>query len=172
MVLTMLQSLLIVLFMGAADRVRGDAYHLLFSRFSDKFAYGWLVAALMGHPWDIYTAPTIAAMAIGSSFGWGGAIGSGLYGLPLLDQRPAWWQVGPLRHNTWLALTVRGALWGACFLPIAWFDPRFLAPAIGFTVAFPLAVLLARGSGEPWENQELLRGWIAGALTLALLSQY
>ena len=125
----MLQSLLIVLFMGAADRVRGDAYHLLFSRFSDKFAYGWLVAALMGHPWDIYTGPTIAAVAIGSSFGWGGVVGAGLYGWS--QHRLAWWQVGPLRSNVWLALTFRGAMWGACFLPIAYFDPRFLAPAIG-----------------------------------------
>ncbi|WP_241085753.1 hypothetical protein [Candidatus Vondammii sp. HM_W22] len=61
------QQLLLITLLGAADRLRGDDYELLFNFIVDRLVYGWLMAALFGHPWDGLTAPIMLAMFAGMS---------------------------------------------------------------------------------------------------------
>ncbi|WP_275100130.1 hypothetical protein [Sedimenticola hydrogenitrophicus] len=162
------QQLLLVVLLGGADRLRGDHYHLLVSGYIDRLIYGWLMAALFGHPWDGLTMPIVATMYLGMIPGWGEAIGCALTGRQPDPERAAWWQRGPLLHNAWLALFARGGLWGGGFVPLALFDPRLLLALPAYTVAMPLAVWITVRAERPapgnWEHQEYLRGWIAGAL--------
>lgn len=103
-----LQLIVIVAYMGGLDRLRGDAFDLLDRRVWDRLAYGWLVAALFGHSWDVQTPAVIAAMYAGMAPGWGGAIGPALRGQRPHSDELEPWQIGPLATNVWLALTARG----------------------------------------------------------------
>lgn len=162
------QLVVIVAYMGGLDRLRGDAFDLLDRRVWDRLAYGWLVAALFGHPWDAHTAAIIAAMYAGMAPGWGGAIGPALRGYRPTEAELERWQIGPLATNAWLALIARGVLWGAMFIPLAlWLHPTYWFGVAAYTTAMPTAVLLARRAGTDWEKQEHYRGWIAGTLIAA-----
>ena len=158
----MIEPLLVAL-CGCLDRVRGDSFDFA-SRAVDKGLYGWLMAALLGHPLDLFTGPIIAAMYLGASPGWGNAIGPALQGVTPFKHAAEWWQVGPLIENAWLSLIARGAIWGIPFLPLAYWDPRFVLMVPIFAIAMPLACLAAKKLDNSWEWQEYFRGWLAGGL--------
>lgn len=170
----LLQQLVLVIALGGADRIRGDHYDFLFNRTSDRILYGWLMAALFGHPWDALTAPIVLAMSIGMAPGWGNAIGPALAGIAPDPARAEWWQRGILLRNAWLALAARGVIWGLPFVPLVWLDPRLVLAIPAYAAAMPLAVWIANrreadGIGD-WERQERLRGWLAGGLIAAGLN--
>ncbi len=107
------------------------------------------------------------ALLAGSSAGWGEPLGALIERQEMDDARLERWQrmilPGLLRRSAVAALIVRGAIWGAPFLPLALFDPALLAVPVAFLVAVPVAPYLFRD----WEIQEFARGCIAGIIIVA-----
>lgn len=180
-------TLLLIWLCGVVDRVRGDDYDLAFNnRITDKLTYGWLISALLGHPFDWLTIGIVAGFLPGISIGWGCAIGSAVRGItPEQDQAAAinprpypWWMVGWQRQHAYLALFVRGFITGLPLLPLVYWDWRVIAVALVYMLTFPLAIALAVGVAKIvkrradyswiWGQQELIRGWLSGCL-IALL---
>ena len=168
-------SYLLILLMGFFDRLRGDAFHLI-HRTVEKLTYGWIVAALAGYPLDFFTVGIAGLWAVGMSFGWGEPLGAFLERREMSIVRLEWWQRGILEKDTLLAIVARGALWGLCITPLAFFDLDLLVIAVAITIAFTLSVFIARFfivlnnrswyqlKGSSWEATEYLRGWIAGLI--------
>lgn len=156
--------------MGNFDRVSGDRYDLGLTKWAERMMYGWMCAAIIGHPYDAFTLAAGLAVALGRAPGFGEPIGALLERRDMVEERLEWWQVGLAARNAWAALCMRGAMWGACFLPLAWFDYHFLAASAAFTVAMPAAILVERLRGtNNWEWQERFRGWIAGAISMLVI---
>ena len=175
---------LLVALSGLVDRVRGSGVvHFGIGKATDQILYGWLYAALLGFPMTIYTPAIIAAFVLGCSFGWanptGGALRKDWESMNPENFHGArgnqyeWWQVGPLRVNPYMALTVRGILWGLPVSAALWFAAPELVfvPVIAYGVSMPLAVALAAHTphwyGEnTWEAQEFYRGIMAASITV------
>lgn len=161
---------LAIYMMGHFDRISGDSYDLGLTKWAERLMYGWMCAAVVGHPFDIFTLASGLAIALGRAPGWGEPIGAALERRQMVEERLEWWQIGPAARHTWVALWARGAMWGMCFLPLAWFDHKFLAATAAFTIALPAAILIERLRGtNNWEWQERFRGWIAGILCKTLI---
>ena len=161
-----------VLIFAAAivDRLRGSAKGLP-SKTLELLAYGWIIAALLGHPLDYWTPAISVLFALGGSFGWGEPIGAALFGRAMNAVDYEWWQIGPLKKNAWLALTFRGAMWGAPVLALAYWLPEVIVVLPAYLIAMPLAVLIARlVDWKKWEVQEFLRGGLGAGLIV--LSQF
>ncbi|MHB1333407.1 MAG: hypothetical protein ACYCY1_12485 [Sulfuriferula sp.] len=163
----MVMALLIVL-MGVFDRWRGRAWPQSWEKYPLKtiadLALGWCVALLLGHAFDQAALLITLGMFTGSRFGWGEPLGA------YFDRRPQMnpanyetWQFGIFRQNALYALWLRGAIWGICVLPAAWFDWRAALVVLCVTVAFPAAAWVGRQT-RSWELLELSRGWILGVL--------
>lgn len=163
----MIEALLVAL-AGFADRVRGGWQPL--SRVPSiigTLVYGWILAHLLGHGWDVLTLPFLVLFRIGESFGWGTPLANALG-----ERRTAWesWQIGPLRDNSWAALIVRGAMWGGPVALLGVVDPDIFVMLPAFVVAMPLAPALivrynhGRPSGHLWGAMEVSRGIIASGI--------
>lgn len=150
---------------GYLDRLRGDAKHIFGYRIFDKIALGYVMAVLAGFPFDSVVTPSIIlAMMAGMSFGWGCPLGQAIRGY-YDGCGYEWWQKGILKKKPYLALSVRGILWG---LPVAAVGlllsiPELYSFILAYAVAMPLSVKLAimvdRTKG--WELQEWFRGYMA-----------
>lgn len=167
----MLFGPLLIVLAGLMDRVRGDQFHF-FRRVVDKLVYGWVIAALFGHPLDWLTPAIAVAFALGASPGWGDSMGAILEGRDIKPgyDRGHFWQFGPLRRRKWPAAVVRGALWGLPVALLAYYDPLLIWAVPIMTIAYTASLAIsARWLGRSWEHAETLRGWIAGALTWAIV---
>lgn len=150
---------------GYLDRLRGDAKHILGYRVFDKIALGYVMAVLAGFPFDPVVTPSIIlAMTLGMSFGWGCPLGHALNGY-YDGCEYEWWQKGILKKKPYLALSVRGMLWG---LPVAAVGlvlniPVLFSFILAYAIAMPLAAKVAvmMDKGTSWEMQELYRGHMA-----------
>lgn len=163
---------LLIFLSGLLDRVRGDRFHFLGLRAVDKLAYGWVVAAILGHPLDVVTLAFVLAFGIGMSFGWGCPMGAFLGDKKMQPHDLEWWQVGILKTNVDAAVWARGLLWAAPILPVAHFlDESVLCAAIASAIAFPLALYIVRPLKlkEAWEVSEYVRGWLVGGTTAFLV---
>lgn len=164
-------TLLLIFLSGLLDRVRGDHFNFFsdWSRGPDMFAYGWVIAALMGHPMDWFTLPIIAALMLGMSPGWGEPVGAGLFGREMAQSNLEWWQVGPLKNSVPLALIARGAMWGApCLLLLPWL-PNAWTPLLAYSIAFPVSIYLMRDTPVSWEWAERVRGWMAAVIIAGVI---
>lgn len=154
--------------MGIMDRWRGDRDDIV-SKLIEKLLYG--VAVCLAATGTLFTPLLplfMLALLAGSSSGWGEPLGALIERREMDDARLERWQrmilPGLLRRSAISALIVRGAIWGAPFLPLALFDPALLAVPVAFLVAVPVAPYLFRD----WEIQEFVRGTMAGAIILWL----
>ena len=154
-------TLFLIFLAGVLDRIRGTEFHILGFRAIDKLVYGWIIGLLMGVTgWPL--VPFAALFAIGVSIGFGEPIGMALEGKPLDPSNREWWQIV---DNAWLALAFRGALTGLPLTLLIWWIPAVWIIATAFSVAFPLAVLIAKYLPfDKWETQEYMRGWIGAGL--------
>lgn len=161
-------DLLMIPLAGWVDRIRGGWQPL--SRVPSivgTLAYGWILAHLLGHGWDVLTLPFLVLFRIGESFGWGTPLANALG-----EQRTTFesWQVGPLRKNPWLSLVVRGAMWGGPVALLGVIDPAIYVMLPAFVIAMPLAPALivrynrGRPSGHLWGAMEVTRGVIASGI--------
>ena len=162
----MIEPILIAL-MGVFDRWRGRAWPQSWEKYPLKtlsaLALGWCVALLLGHAFDWAALLIVLGMFAGSRPGWGEPLGAYFDGRPMRQGNLEVWQFGVFRQNTLAALWLRGAIWGVCVLPAAWFDWRAVLVAGCVTVAYPAAAWVGRKL-QDWELLELSRGWILGLL--------
>jgi hypothetical protein len=153
---------------GLADRIRGDVFDFLpWRKSGDSAVYGLAVAVCLAPShWWAYPA-FIGLWIAGASFGWGEPMGAALEGRPMQQGVLEWWQFGPFTSNAWAALALRGLIWGACILPLAIWDLRFLF-ALAMTGILPLAAWIGRQTAPryEWVAQEYLRGWMIAAVAL------
>lgn len=161
-------SALLIFLCGVIDRIRGDQFHLLNRRIFDKAAYGWVVAALLGHPFDVFTVWFVLLFGLGMSFGWGGPMGCYLNDRKMEGDGERW-QVGFLKNNVHAALWFRGLLWGICVLPLAYFDTVVYNVSLAITLAFPLSLYIVKplfeNKYDAWKAGEYARGWLVGLFT-------
>jgi hypothetical protein len=167
-------TIFLIFLAGVLDRIRGTEFDILQNRLFDKLTYGWVIAGLLGHIGDVLTLPIAALFALGISIALSEPISAGLEGRAPDQNKLEWYMVGPLAHSAWLSLLLRGALTGVLLLLILPWLPQAWYVAVAYTVAFPLAVLVARilpervidtlFSKDRWACQEYCRGWIGAAL--------
>lgn len=160
-------ALISVLSAGCLDRWRGDEDNIG-SKLIEKLLYGSAVCvAATGTPFTPLLPLFMLAMLAGSSSGWGEPLGALIERRPMDTNNMERWQrmilPGLLRRSAVAALIVRGAIWGAPFLPLAWLDPDLIRVFVAFLVAVPVAPYLFRD----WEIQEFARGCIAGIIIVA-----
>ena len=169
-------ELLLVVLMGVLDRIRGGWAPLKkVPGIVKTLAYGVCVALLLGI--DTFEWLAIAALlfATGESFGWGTPLATAL-GEPRTDWER--WQIGKLRENAWLALVVRGAMWGGPVALLTLVVPTAFYALPAYAIAMPLSPVILRASvkwqpcPEKWAQMELLRGWIAGLLILIFMKGF
>lgn len=160
-------EILIVLLCGVADRVRGAGQPKIPTAI-EMVIYGGLISLLIVYPVNLWTIAIILLFWVGSTMGWGSPINKVLFDTPMQESNYERWQIGPLKRNAWLALAVRGFLWGAPLLIIVYWVPAVIYVPVAFTVAMPLACLLARHQPiyrrDIWAVQEVLRGLIAASI--------
>ena len=174
-----MSALLATLLMGPLDAARGGHYIPRVRASIGSLAYAFAVAwLLVGLHWTLPLAA--AAFMLGEGMGWGCPLGAALRGSPMdaINCRSGLerWQIGVLARNAWAALAARGALWGLplALLGLALQDTRLLAMPAVMSVAMVAAPALVRAgnrwrpSDHLWGKQEFLRGWLVGALLLAL----
>lgn len=143
-----------VLLLGWLDRLRGSGM-CKYCHFLGMLGMGLITSLLLdAHGWT--AAYVVAAVTVGASFGWGNPLGAAF------DERPMgtnyeWWQVGPMRECTFLALIVRGALWGLPLAPVSWWA------VLAFAIPFFVTPYLVRND---WALMEFTRGAFIGSLLL------
>jgi hypothetical protein len=159
---------------GLFDRLRGHEEHIAGIRFVDKLLFGFMLAVLSGYT-DFYILLAITvAMIAGMSPGWGEPISSILLNRPMDKNRLEWYQVGPLETNPYLALFVRGIIWGLPIIPVFIYldDPFLLAYILVFAISMPLGMAgrhIEVLGADIWGRVEYFRGWLSGFLLLAFL---
>ena len=163
-----------IVLMSYLDRLRGTGTRLF--KGDARLLMGWCLAALMGHGFDMLTLPIIALFAIGEAPGWGTPMAA-LYGDKMSQTDQEWWQVGLLKTNAWLALTVRGLMWGAPIALLGYWDPSLYWMPLVFGIAMPLSVFITKHldrfqseyvEGEAWARMEYLRGLLMGSISFGV----
>jgi hypothetical protein len=170
--------LLVVLCM-IMDRYRGDKEHIFHSRAVEKIIYGLAIGTLLGIQ-NLYLIGAFSLLwLVGSSPGWGTCIGAHLRNIEM-EEDNEWWQFGIFNTNVRLACALRGFIWGACALPLAYFDTLFyfvpVVTTIGFLVALELVrknlQIVSNKNNDVWAQQEYFRGFLfaIGAIIINLLT--
>jgi len=171
----LLIKILLAFSCGLMDRFRGNEINVFYSKPIESVIYGAFVGALfLTNLWQILMFSVL--WAVGASFGWGTPLGAMLRDTKMEIDGNEWWQFGIFKKNATLACILRGVMWGACVLPVAYFDQRagMFVLAMGFI--FPIAIVLAKRlprivNVHGWALQEFIRGWLVGIVAL-LLSLY
>jgi len=156
---------------GPLDRIRGHQYNILGHRAIDKLVYGYALAAAIGYGLDpIITPAIVLAMFLGMSPGWSQPMRALILDEPMDPKLIERWQTGKAMTDPWLALTLRGVIWGLPIIPVAGYSGDWLLLAFipVFAIAMPLAMSFKDTpfpfESDPWGRCEVARGWIAGAL--------
>lgn len=164
---------LLAILLGPLDAARGGQWRNFDAQLATAI-YGIAVAIMLtGDPLGI--AILTLAFMVGESTGWGCPLGWALSGQDDGCRRE-WWQVGPLRSRPWLALAVRGVLWGAPValagwllgIPVALWMPAILAAAMVAAPALVRASVGWRDAKHLWGAQEWVRGWLVGAMLIGV----
>lgn len=157
-----------VVICAVADRLRGGL--LPKCRHCDlagELVYGLALAVLLGLPELLWPVLSVLWL-LGARPGWGYPMGQALLGKiqhawAHPNAQPEWWQVGPLKSRPWLSLVVRGAMWAAPCLPLAFWHPQVWA-LLGMAVAMPAGALLDRTLTYRWQAGEWVRGALIGVI--------
>lgn len=148
------------------DRVRGDTFTFI-NRFVEKLVYGWVVAALFGHPFDFLTPFIALGFAAGSSPGWADTMGAILEKRPFnnIVNRPTFWMTSYLKKHKWQAAIARALVWAAPVAALAGFDHHLLwiVPIMVVSYVGSLVFTSDYFKGN-WEYAETIRGLMTGAL--------
>lgn len=171
-------EILAVVLCGLLDRVRGAPKPKI-PDVIEGALYAVPVYYLITGTLDWLFVPFAIAFWVGTVFGgWGHPINLALFGDLRYDKdsKPEWWQFGIFLSNPWAALALRGLMWGAPFIPLAYWLPEVLAVGFAFAVAMPLAVRLARfwrafkhTDAGLWAKQEYIRGWLVGLILWVMI---
>lgn len=169
-------ELIAVLTASASDRVRGSGDTFYMS--SSLWGAVLFCAALYIATGELMQLVAIGYM-VGELAGWGHVLGSVYSRRLLTDRKTSSWQIGILKTNMFLALVVRGLIWG---VPVglcgaaygAWIGlSLFIAVSVSFVAAPYLARLHKRvredrEGGIEWQNWQ--RGEnIRGALCILII---
>jgi hypothetical protein len=153
---------LAILFCGIFDRMRG--FHWRFM----SFLYGLLMAFIFGITWKLSLVFALLWW-LGAAPGWGEPLGSLFAGRFQKVSSREWWQVLGLQNpgNELWASLFRGAMWGACILPMSYWFPRLVflpvITALGFVLAVPIGKFLGHIlKKESWATMEFVRGLLMG----------
>ena len=171
--MTLLTNLLLTFSCGLMDRFRGTgSVDVFYSKSIESYIYGLFVGAIFLSSWW-HVLIFAALWGVGASFGWGTPLGSLMRDTEMDQSKLEWWQFGPFKTNVVFACVLRGVLWGACVLPVAYLDPKAGVFFITMGAIFPTAMVLAKkfskvSLGSMWETQEFYRGWLVGSLALLL----
>lgn len=163
---------------GLMDHFRGTGnVDVFYSKPVESIIYGLFVGVVFLQVW--WQVLIFAVLwAVGGSFGWGEPLGSLMRGRDMSPDRYEWWQFGKLKTSPLLACMFRGAMWGACVLPVAYYNTKSAVFLPAMTVIFPLAILLSNKfkyvTDGDWGRQEFYRGWLVGltALSLNFIERY
>ncbi len=179
-------TILLIFLSGLCDRLRGAGFDFGL-RIIDQLTYGWVIAALIGHPLDPLTPAIAIAFALGSAPGWGDSSGSILHRRELKQEELNSWQIGILRKNKWLSAIARGMIWGLPVALLGFFDVKLVYALVVMPVAyiggaylggfFPgkeyqnmkpedmsLMDKIKKIISGQWPWMETIRGWLAGSL--------
>lgn len=168
--MTLLYALLIPL-MAWLDRQRGTPKETeIISKVPALLGIGYLCSVFTGHVLDWQAVVIMLSVAVAHNFGLGEPVGHALTGT--MSGKYETWQIGILKTNPWLALSVRGlfvGLWTLLALdPIA-----SLKIALAFGIAFPLAPAIVRYGlkmgGGGWGMMEYIRGALIGLILFVQL---
>lgn len=166
-----LTKLLLAYSCGLIDRYRGNSINVFYSKTVEAVIYGLLVGSIFLTDLRL-VLPFAVLWALGASFGWGEPLGALLTGREMNPAKYEWWQFWILKKSPMFACIFRGVMWGACVLPIAYFDMKASAFVFVMGMIFPLAVRLASKfiivNESNWARQEYYRGWLAGLAALVL----
>jgi hypothetical protein len=164
--------LFLIPLMSWLDRQRGTPKETeIISKVPALLGMGYLCAVFTGHILDWQAIVIMLAVAVAHNFSFGEPLGHALTGIQgaTADDGSTYetWQVGILKDNPWIALTVRGMMVGAMtLLALDWVAS--LKIAIAFGAAFPLASAIVRygfrQGGEGWALQEWIRGGLIGLI--------
>lgn len=165
---------MIAILLGPLDAARGGQFIRINAQLA-TLLYGAAIAVLLAHS-TLEAILIVWLFVVGESAGWGCPLGMALSGKDDGCLRE-WWQVGPLTTRPWLALCVRGVLWGAPLGTAGWLldnHAALLMPAV-MALAMVAAPALVRASigwrpaKHLWPMQEWLRGWLVGVLILGVI---
>ena len=156
---------LLILLSAWADRVRGGGHDPHIKTWVGKVLAGAIIAALViPSTWWLYPA-CIAAYWVGEIPGWGPRLGWVLFRTrdPNDKRWDSWWTV----EDSHVSLAIRGAIWGAPFLPLAYWFPVFWWAVPIFAASMLAAPVICRAVGlqgqAAWTGQEYLRGAMVAA---------
>lgn len=159
---------LIVALSSLLDRMRGDSWG----------PGGALEAAVMGAVLALLVTsdPRMVWLigvlwALGAAPGWGNPVGAALNSRPMSNNWE-WWQVGPTRRWVYLALAVRGFIWGAPLLALHAAVPGVDKITLAVTVSMPLSCYIMSHFNveKRWKKMEYVRGALTASITFAALT--
>jgi len=174
----MIQIILKAVFVGFADRFRGnggiftiDGVTYNTARIITLLLMGWSLSIIFGHYIDRDALNISLLVGLGLSVGWGMPLGSILMGITQREnllRNPKytyeWWQFGVLKQNAYAALAFRGVLVG---VPLAFYAPLYGGIVmLSYTISFPLAVkmVLMLKLKDGWGGQEIIRSILSGVI--------
>lgn len=133
--------------------------------------HSWTIALCLGHGFDVAGLWLVVALTLGEASGWGHPLGWALFGKDAGKKER--YEFGPLLRNPWLSLAVRGLIWALPAAVVAFFyDPliyNLLWIMSGTMVAAPwIATKTAKRFPDLWATQEFYRGFLTGALAVAV----
>ena len=161
-------NVVLVLACGFFDRMRGDPRDII-NRTVEKFLYGTAAGLLCVGLGNIYVLIAFAVLfSVGSSPSWGTPLGAVLGGSKMDESRLHWWQFGPLKKSALLSLAFRGAMWGACLLPLLYWDKSVVMAIPVIAIAMPLSAKcgywLRHRIDDIWAFHEIIRGVMIGGI--------
>ena len=162
-------KVLLVLFCGFIDRMRGDPKHII-NRTFEIVLYGLAAGFIIFDTSSpVMLAAFAAFFALGSSVGWGEPLSAMLYDTRMIKERFEWWQFGVFKKNAVAACALRGFIWSAPCLPLAYWDTRSLFMLVMVPI-FPLSIYITKKIkvGALWETNEIVRGLLLGVCLLCL----
>jgi hypothetical protein len=167
-----LTKILLAFSCGLMDRFRGDKINVFQSKPVESVIYGLFVGALFLTEWW-HVVIFAGLWAVGAAFGWGTPLGAMLGGREMEIEGNEWWQFWIFNTRVVPACILRGVMWGACVLPVAYFDPKAGVFVFAMGAIFPLAIWAAKKfpkivNVDGWALQEFIRGWTVGAVALLL----
>ena len=156
---------------GLIDRFRGDKVDAPYSKTVEALIYGLVVGVLIGL--NYWQAILFAGLwATGASFGWGTPLGAMLVDKEMEIEGNERWQFWIFKEKVVPACILRGVIWGACVLPIVYFNIKAGVFLFVMGAIFPLAIWAAKRfpyiTTDSWARQEFYRGWMVGAVALLL----
>jgi hypothetical protein len=172
-----MEQLLAVPLCAFLDRLRGDSRG--FGGFAEAATMG-LILSLLIAPLSWWSLAIAMAWAIGASTGWGTPLSAAIKQEPM-GPKFEWWQVGILKRSTYLALTVRGLMWGLPSLLLIAYLPNVWVLTLGMGIAFPLSCYLStltptysfessKWNFKGWcPNRWKLAEWLRGGLVALIV---